>query len=230
MMSEMPSYGRLTGHPLISLLTKSADPASAAPMKRYMQNRFEFLGIKTPVRRQLVAAWLATDPELAPVLDRDLVKLLWGLPEREFQYAALDYLARFRRQLESEDVGLLHCLITVKSWWDTVDALASIFVGGLAARYPAALRPHLDRWAVGDNLWLRRTAILFQLKYKDQTDEALLYKYIEQNAASREFFIQKAIGWALREYGKTNPGSVRHFLASHNLARLSIREGSKHLG
>ncbi|MFL6556402.1 MAG: DNA alkylation repair protein, partial [Bacillus sp. (in: firmicutes)] len=113
--------------------------------------------------------------------------------------------------------------------WDTVDAIAPKPVGKIAERFPELVAETIDGWAINDYLWLRRAAILFQLKYKQNTNEELLYQYIRQNADSKEFFIQKAIGWALREYSKTNPASVKKFIDGTQLAPLSIREGSKYL-
>jgi 3-methyladenine DNA glycosylase AlkD len=123
---------------------------------------------------------------------------------------------------------LLQELITSKSWWDTVDPLASSFVGTLASRYPELI-PQIDQWAADANMWLRRTAILFQLKFKENTDEERLYTNIQFNAERKEFFIQKAMGWALREYSKTNPESVRVFIERNSLPKLTIREGSKYI-
>lgn len=131
--------------------------------------------------------------------------------------------------MDNDHIPLLEWLITTKSWWDTVDALATKSVGAVAKKYPETIPETIEGWAYGEHLWLRRTAILFQLKYKAETDEELLYRYIEQNADSKEFFIQKAIGWVLREYSKTDPDSVRNFIETHPLAKLSIREGSKYL-
>jgi 3-methyladenine DNA glycosylase AlkD len=123
---------------------------------------------------------------------------------------------------------LLERLITTKSWWDSVDSIAPL-VGELARKYPELVEENINHWSKHDNYWLRRASILFQLKYKDETNEALLYDYMVKNADSKEFFIQKAIGWALREYSKTNPKSVKAFIEGNQLAPLSIREGSKYL-
>jgi 3-methyladenine DNA glycosylase AlkD len=158
----------------------------------------------------------------------EFVKSAWGLPEREFQNAALDYGSKFLRKLEPGHLALLQELIINKSWWDTVDPLASNFVGALAARFPELI-PQIDQWTVDSNMWLRRTAILFQLKFKEKTDEERLYTNIQLNAESKEFFIQKSMGWALREYSKTNPESVRMFIEKNKLPRLTIREGSKYI-
>ncbi len=116
-----------------------------------------------------------------------------------------------------------------KSWWDTVDGIASNAVGKIAAQFPKVISETIEGWAYGDHLWLQRASIIFQLKYKTATNEELLYRYMIQHADSKEFFIQKAIGWALREYSKTNPQSVRAFIDEHSLPKLSVREGSKYI-
>ncbi|ASK63410.1 DNA alkylation repair protein [Virgibacillus phasianinus] len=214
---------------LIPLFEDQRNEEQAAPMKKYMKNHFSFLGIKTPARVQLMKEFYIDTAILKRPFQRDLVLTLWGKQEREYQYAALDYIGRSLKKLEKDDLFLLEKLITAKSWWDTVDALAQNPVAKLAASYPEVIPETIDSFVIDENIWLQRTAILFQLKYKQDTDEALLYHYIKHNAASTEFFIQKAIGWALREYSKTNPDSVRDFIKESDLAKLSIREGSKYL-
>src|SRR5690606_15703316 len=141
---------------------------------------------------------------------------LWKMNEREYQYVALDYIDRNLKKITIDHMELFHMLITSKSWWDTVDMLAQKPVGQLAKNYPELIEKKIDTWSTEGNIWLRRTAILFQLKYKEETNEELLYTYIRRNADSNEFFIQKAIGWALREYSKTNPSSVQHFIRNHD--------------
>ncbi|RDU37410.1 DNA alkylation repair protein [Neobacillus piezotolerans] len=215
---------------LKDLFEEHRSPENAVGMEKYMKNHFPFLGIKKPLRAELEKAfYVETGLDKEP-FDERFVRMLWELPEREYQYTALGYLAKFNRKLGPETLWLAKDLITGKSWWDTVDALASNPVGVLAARSPEEIPFVIDKWAVSDHMWLRRTAILHQLKYKNETDEQRLYTYIRQNADSKEFFIQKAIGWALREYSKTNPDSVREFIQNSKLAALSRREGSKYLG
>ncbi|WP_394239329.1 DNA alkylation repair protein [Niallia oryzisoli] len=202
---------------------------NAEPMKKYMKNLFPFLGIKTPERNKLTKLFYQQSGILKLDFQHDVVLELWQQPEREYQYAAIDYIGRSLKKLVKEDLPFFEKLITTKSWWDTVDMLAQKPVGTIAEKYPEVITESIDSWAISENLWLRRTALLFQLKYKGNTNEVLLYRYIESNAESKEFFIQKAIGWALREYSKTHPESVREFINSHSLAPLSIREGSKYL-
>ena len=201
----------------------------AEPMKKYMKNLFPFLGIKMPERNKLLKQFYQQTGILKEEFQPSFVTILWEQPEREYQYAALDYIGRSLKKLDKGNLLFFEELITTKSWWDTVDMLAAKPVGTIAKKSPEIISETIEGWAYGDHLWLRRSAILFQLKHKEQTDEALLYGFIEQNADSKEFFIQKAIGWVLREYSKTNPQSVKQFIETHSLAALSIREGSKYL-
>ena len=201
----------------------------AEPMRKYMKNLFPFLGIKKPERNKLLKQFYLQTGILREEFHQEFVIKLWEQAEREYQYAALDYIEKSLKKLSKENLSLIEYLITTKSWWDTVDMLASKPVGIIAKGHPEVIKETIDGWAYGDQLWLRRSAILFQLKYKDQTNEELLYRYIEQNADSKEFFIQKVIGWVLREYSKTNPASVKDFIETHSLSALSVREGSKYL-
>jgi 3-methyladenine DNA glycosylase AlkD len=154
---------------------------------------------------------------------------MWALPEREYQYTAIGLLQGCQKKLVPGHVPLLEYLIVNKSWWDTVDGLAAHQVGRLFTAFPHIRDEHIGRWRRSDNIWLRRTAILFQLDYKAQTDEALLFDIIRENLDSKEFFIQKAIGWVLREYSKTNAESVVKFVNHTALPPLSHREALKWL-
>ena len=197
-----------------STLRPLADPERAAGMSAYMRGQFPFLGIPTPVRRRAVRGLLPRE------LDRPLVDALWSLPEREFQYVACDHLQT--APLESAAADWLRQLVTTKPWWDTVDALAKPI--GRACT-PEQMRA----WARDDNLWVRRVAVLHQLGRREATDPELLAEILAANLGSGEFFIDKALGWALREYSKTDPEWVRGFLGSHEVAALTRREGSKYL-
>lgn len=214
---------------LETLFEANRNEEQAIPMKKYMKDHFPFLGIKSPVRREILNKFLKESEMLKKPFQPDFVLALWEKDEREYQYAALDYTEKSLKKLEKKHLPLIVMLITTKSWWDTVDLLASKSVGKIAKAYPEVISETIEGWAYGDELWLQRSAILFQLKYKKETDEARLYRYIKQNADSKEFFIQKAIGWALREYSKTNPASVKRFIEENDLPKLSIREGSKYL-
>ncbi|QRG69246.1 DNA alkylation repair protein [Brevibacillus choshinensis] len=210
----------------VLLFANRANQEAAGPMEAYMKNQFPFLGVKTPLRREL-SKRLYREQGI-PENWETVVRELWALPEREYQYVALDLLEKVKKRFAAEHVGLAEELITGKSWWDTVDYLASHMVGTLFRLNPALIGDNNERWLEGANLWLQRTTLLFQLSYKEKTDEELLFKNIRFCAASKEFFIQKAIGWSLREYAKTNPEAVRHFVEMTPLAGLSRREALKH--
>lgn len=214
---------------LKQLFENEKNEEQANAMARYMKDQFPFYGIKTPERRKCMSVFFRETGILKLPLSHDFCLQLWELPEREFQNAALDYLAHYAKKLEMDDLSLLKTLITTKSWWDTVDMIATKLVGNLVSKHPDLIDKTMNDWVIDQNIWLRRTAILFQLSYKDQTNEKILYEYIIKNADQKEFFIQKAIGWALREYSKTNPESVALFINKTELAPLSKREGSKYL-
>jgi 3-methyladenine DNA glycosylase AlkD len=210
-------------------LESSRDEVRAVPMRAYMRDQFAFLGIPAPRRTKLVRAGLLASQALKKPIDEALVLELWGLNEREFQYAACDYLAWQRKKLQAHHLALLERLITEKSWWDSVDSLVHN-VGAISLRFPES-HPTLERWAQSENFWLRRAAILHQLGSKTNTDELRLFKFVLDNSQDSEFFIRKAIGWALREHSYTNPEGVRNFVLEHQnkLSTLSKREALKGL-
>lgn len=200
----------------------------ASRMSAYMKENFPFLGIKSTPRRQIMRdfvkqyGWPA-EPEIYT-----LVKQLWQKEEREYQYLALDLLEhRFKKSIKANDATLLEYLVTHKSWWDTVDLIASKLCGAYFKKYPQQIAPYAEKWINSSNMWLNRIAILYQLKYKKDTDEFRLFSYCLQHADSTEFFHQKAIGWALREYSKTDPKAVVKFVESKTLKPLSKREALK---
>lgn len=203
-----------------------ADPARAVPMAAYMKGHFPFLGIATPVRRQATHP-LIRDFKSAPVPEAEA---LWALPEREFQYVAVDLLRRKPALLNAEDFPALIALVERKSWWDTVDGLA-VVIGNLVRRNPSLVGP-MDELLVSPKLWLRRVALLHQLEWKRDTHQERLFAYCLQCADERDFFIRKAIGWALRQYARCAPEAVGRFLAENRnrLSTLSVREAGKHLG
>ncbi len=218
-------------HSLKTLLEQNANPAQAGAMKKYMRDQFEYLGIKTPQSAALIKDFIKENgPPLLNKLDT-ISRELWSLPQREFQYAAMTLMGKFEKQHEPEFTRTIEYLLVTKSWWDTVDALASHAVGTQFKRFPAVKEKYLKKWRKSDNFWLRRTALLFQLGYKKETDFDLLCELINENLGSHEFFINKAIGWALRQYAHTNPAPVKKFVkATKELHPLSRREALKNIG
>ena len=211
------------------LFTRHADPKKAAPMKRYMRDQFEYLGINVPEMGKLLKQHIRQHG-LPPLADLDsILRDLWALPQREFQYAANGLLEKFEGQLPPEFIETLQYLLVTKSWWDTVDTIAAGTLGVHFKRYPKVRNKYLARWRKSDNFWLRRATILFQLGYKKETDFQLLCDIIRENLGSREFFINKAIGWSLRQYTRVDPQGVRNFVAATLLHPLSAREALKWL-
>ena len=215
--------------PLQTSFEQNADPTKAEPMQKYMRDKFQYLGIKAPERKALMKEFFHENG-LPPLEEVEMIsKDLWALPQREYQYSAMTILERLKKKLTAEFITLLEYLIVTKSWWDTVDGLASHEVGTLFANYPATKDEYIAKWRTSDNMWLRRTTLLFQLKYKGKTDADLLFALINENLDSDEFFIQKAIGWALREYSKVADTAVIDYVQTTNLAPLSEREALKWL-
>jgi 3-methyladenine DNA glycosylase AlkD len=215
--------------PLIPLFEQNANPAQAAPMKKYMRDQFEYLGIKSPQFKAVMKQHLA-EHGLPPADQLDpIVRALWELPYREFQYAAASLIGRMEKKLPKDFTKTFEHLITHKSWWDTVDTLAGGPLGVHFQRFPDAREKYLAKWRKSDDFWLRRTCILFQLNYKKETDFDLLCAIIRENLGSKEFFINKAIGWALRQYARVDPKAVKNFVEATDLHPLSRREAMKHL-
>ena len=204
-----------------------ANPDDAVAMKAYMKNKFEFLGVKTPARRKLTKAFFKQQTD--SVIDLDFINETWSNSYRELQYAALDYLESRKKLLTPSDLPRLKKLAQTKSWWDTIDFLDRL-VGSIIARFPET-KEIILAWSCDEDIWLRRLAIDHQLLRKEETDTELLEKILVNNLGKSEFFINKVIGWALRDYSKTNPDWVRDFIERHQtkMAALSIREGSKYL-
>ncbi|EDO1161526.1 TPA: DNA alkylation repair protein [Listeria innocua] len=211
-----------------TLFRANRSVADARPMEAYMKNQFPFLGIRATERKKLVADFLRENGMPDDLLE--LVVELFAEEERELQYAAIDLLSRYGKKQASEAIEIYEQLVTTKSWWDTVDGLAGTVVSNHFKLYPDLIPIYNEAWINGDNIWLARTAILFQLKYKEETNAELLFANCEKWLGSKEFFIQKAIGWALRQYAKVDSEAVRVFVNSHTLAPLSRREALKHIG
>ncbi len=204
------------------------DAKRAAGMRAYMRERFEYLGVKTPERRAAIAAILrAFGPADAAEL-RKAAEGLWEMHEREYQYVAADLLARYHAVLSLADLPWLLALAQQKSWWDTVDSLVKV-VGKIVCRSGAAGRRAMDRAVRAENFWVRRIAMLHQLGLREETDTARLFRYADMLAPEKEFFIRKAIGWALRDYAWHDWRAVEKFLKSTSapLSGLTVREASK---
>ncbi len=221
---------------LASAFDEARDGERAAQMASYMRNQFPFFGIASADRKRLVGQALraaSSGPDRAVPDEADLkefARACYERREREFHYAAVNVLRRRVRTLTPASMPLLHDLITTHSWWDTVDEIAAHLVGGVVRAHPE-LASLMDEWVESENLWVARSAILHQLTYKDDTDPERLFAYCLARAGEPDFFYRKAIGWALRQYARTDPDAVAAFCTQHRsaLSPLSYREATKHL-
>ena len=200
----------------------------AESMSKYMQDKFKFLGIRGATRTEIYKKYFP-DARKTKTVDWDFVESCWNKEEREFQYVVVYYLKAMQKFLKREDISKLKYLIVTKSWWDTVDLLAKV-VGSLVIRIEGYDQIMLE-WSKDSNIWLKRVAILYQLSLKEKVDKQVLDKILVNNLGDSEFFINKAIGWALRDYSKFNPEWVREFLEKNknDVVNLSLREASKYL-
>lgn len=213
---------------VINGFLENKDEEQAVAMTDYMKGQFLFLGIRTPLRKTLQKEFLR-GIDKKDDLNKVMVLQLWSYEQREFQYFAIDYLIKEKKKLKKEHMDFVQTLIMTKPWWDTVDLLASHIVGELCSKYPELVETHMIPWSMSSDLWLRRTALLYQLKYKEKVDQEVLTQIIENNIKDQDFFIRKAIGWILREYSKNNKEWVKHFIETHELSPLSKKEASKYL-
>ena len=208
--------------------TVAGDPIRAEQQRAYMRHQFEYCGLGAPQWMALAKEIFATQGMYTGKPLEQFVKLCFDQDYREIQYAGLEMMQRMLTQQNKSWIRVLEKIITTHSWWDTVDWLAKL-VGMHFKRFPELQHEYAHKWITSDNIWLQRVAIIHQLLYKENTDEKLLYAMIRQVSGSKEFFLQKACGWALRQYAKTNPKSVEKFLSKTRLSGLSVREAMKQL-
>lgn len=200
-------------------------------MSKYMKGRFPFFGVKSPERKVIQKEWIATIPkDLSQELKWKIIKELWEKDEREFQYVAIDWLNSWNKKLIFEsDNKHLEWLLSNKAWWDSVDSIAANYLGKYCQKFPEKGKHLIKEWRDSYNMWLNRSCLIFQLKFGEKVDFELLKSLILQFQDTKEFFIQKAIGWSLRQYSKFNPSDVRDFAEKIKLQGLAMREASKYI-
>ncbi len=212
---------------LQELFTSNGDAEAAQEMATYMKGKFEFYGVAATTRRELSKNLYAESG--IPSDAFSIARELWTKPQRELHYVAQELLMKSKKQWKVEHIEDIEVLLTTQSWWDTIDFLASNVVGEYFRKWPEYREEVVLRWNSSENMWLVRTSILFQIKYKDQVDTNLLSRCILPHIQDKEFFIKKAIGWALRQYSKYNAEWVHAFLQTHELQPLSVKEATKYL-
>ena len=202
----------------------------AIPMENYMKNNFFYLGIKTDKRRNILKDVCQNHREEIQNDFRNICWKLFQLKEREFHQCAIDILMNeIKKKYVIEDIQLIEKMLTNNSWWDSVDTIAKYILGGYLKKFPNEIMVVIERFSNSDNSWLNRSAIIFQLSYKEKTNFELLKAECEKHKDSNEFFIQKAIGWALRDYSRFNPIGVSEYVNSTNLKPLSKREALRNI-
>jgi 3-methyladenine DNA glycosylase AlkD len=203
----------------------ASNKALAVPMANYLKNHFTFFGIKTEQRRTIFKSNYEKYKLEIKSNFREIAWELFQKQEREFHQCAIDLLQiEWKKKYLIEDIQFIEKLITTHSWWDSVDTIAKYFLGGYLKQFPQETYKVIERFSSSSNLWLNRSAILFQLSYKEKTNFDLLKSECEKHKNSNEFFIQKAIGWALRDYSRFNPTGVKEYVLSTQLKPLSTRE------
>jgi 3-methyladenine DNA glycosylase AlkD len=218
---------------IVAALAPEAKPSLRGPMRAYMKNQFDYLGVKTPARRAALATLIRAQKNATAADLLRTARLLWSMHEREYQYVAIDLLSYQCGKLTPAHLPALLALVQKKSWWDTVDALAGVI--GEVMKNACAEDPEeqcaMDRALQSSNLWVRRVAIIHQLGWRKQTDSKRLFLYASTCAHEKDFFIRKAIGWALRDYARHAPADVRRFLSANRskLSPLTVREAGKHI-
>ena len=220
-------------HPYLSAIKKiyaaNGDEANAKGAKAYLLHQFEFYGIKTPLRRQICKEFYTTHPITEHKTLTALVKECFAEPERELHYFAIELVGYHKKLWSKQTITLMEWMITHNSWWDSVDSTNSAVISKYFLQFPEAIELTTSKWNQSSNKWLQRMSLLFQLTYKTKTDTALLSKYIEHTQLEEDFFIRKAIGWALRAYAYTDPLWVKNFVKTHpSLSNLSKREALTH--
>lgn len=199
------------------------EPVSIA-MKSYLKNKFECYGLKKPERNKLLKPYLSQLKNITMDNQVRAVKWLWKKPQRELHYLAMEILFRNKKEWTKDILSLFEEMVLSNSWWDSVDTIATLLIGHYFTKWPENKLKMTDKWSRHPNMWMNRTAIIFQMKYGKKTDVDLLFQAILPHLSSKEFFHQKAIGWALRQYSKTDAKTVVKFVSSHPLKPLSARE------
>ena len=205
-----------------------ADPDKAVLLAKYMRNQFEFFGLQAPERKSVYKDFLKSEKK-KKAIDWDLLNKAWNDEHREFQYFVCDYLIAMKKFVDFEDIPNVEKFVRTKQWWDTIDALIKVY-GDVGLR-DERMNSLMLKWSTDSDFWVRRLSIEHQLLRKEKMNTDLLDKILQNNLSSDEFFINKAIGWALRDYSKTDPNWVKAFIEEHKnqMATLSIKEGSKYL-
>lgn len=211
-------------------LSKRSIQSDRIWMEGYMRHLFPFYGVKSQPRKEIVKSSVKQFPIQSKSELITTFETLWKEEKRELHHIAMDLGERYKKFFDASSLSFFEKMICKNSWWDSIDRIAPTLVGSLLQKHPE-LVPEMDRWIEDENMWIRRSALIYQLKYKEKTNEKRLFTYCESRMHEEDFFIRKAIGWVLRQYARTNPKSVHKFVEKNRseLSPLSYREASKYL-
>lgn len=212
---------------IIERLSSLRDQSKSQAMAKYMRDKFAFLGITSPDRKQVIKEYIPRVRSLDHLPRTEIILALWQQEEREYQYAAMDLYIASKSKLAEEDMDVVVDLLSTKQWWDTIDLLASHLVGHLWKKYPHLHEKYYSSWLKEEDIWLNRTCLLYQLKYRELLDTTALEQAITALQHKNEFFIQKAIGWILRQYSRYDPGYVISIVQTKGIQGLAKREALK---
>lgn len=220
-------------HELIDILAKElnllSDQNRSLGAAAYMKHKFVFIGVDATTRKNIQKDWFKLINDHFH-LRWEIITELWLKEEREYHYVAIDWINSWNKKyLEEVDIEKLEWLLTNHSWWDSVDAIASNVLGTYFQKFPTKIHEVISIWRDSDNFWLQRSCLIFQLKYRGNVNFELLKSLIIQFMPNKEFFIQKAIGWSLRQYSKFNSSEVKLFVEEVNLQGLARREATKYI-
>ena len=215
---------------LHQLLKNNQNIDNQPKMESYMKHHFHFFGINATLRREIFKQFLIDNKKEIEQNYRLMAQNLYLFKERECHYCAIELMIHFsKKQMQEKDIDLIKHFILNNAWWDSVDTISAHLLGSYLQKFPEKTYTIINDFSNSDNMWLQRSTLIFQLLYKNKVNEELLFALCEKFSFSKEFFIQKAIGWALRNYAKVNPTAVLSFVNMQNLKPLSIREALKHI-
>jgi 3-methyladenine DNA glycosylase AlkD len=215
---------------LEAAFNQNKNEENAFQMKKYMKDLFSFYGIKTTERRAIFHDLLKSYKQEISENYREIALTLFKKEYRELHYCGIEILIKnLKKNYRIDDIKLIETFLITNSWWDSVDTISKYLLGQYLIEFPNETEKVIERFSNSENKWLNRSAILFQLGYKKNTNYELLFSECVKHSQSKEFFIQKAIGWALREYGSVNPGLVLNFVNNTDLKPLSRKEAIRKL-
>lgn len=214
--------------PLQKAFEKNTDKEIALQQAAYMRDQFEYYGLKTPTRRTVFRNFIKENGLPSYEQLPGFIKWMWQQPQREWQYIAIEIATKIKKQWKEDFIELIEFAIITKSWWDSVDAIATEWAGNYFILFPKQMLKITGKWNKSDNMWLQRTSMIFQLQYKLNTNADLLFNHCKALTSSKEFFIQKGMGWALRQYARHNMKAVKKFVEETEVSNLTRREALKH--